>query len=160
MTRPVGAGSAGKYWRLVTISATLLACVGSFSSTACQQQTERRTLSAEVESAIGTVSDDIARERYDKIYQEASDLWKRDSTPEQSAEVLKTLHSKLGKVESRTLHSAIEQNNSGGPLKGEAYIVTYQTKFERGEGMETYTLIKQDGRWRLARYLVNSTALK
>jgi hypothetical protein len=117
-------------------------------------------MSADVEAAIGTVSDDIAQERYDKIYEEASDLWKRDSTSEQSTEVFKTLRSKLGKVESRTLHSAIEQSNSGGPLKGEAYIVTYQTKFERGEGMETYTLIKQGGQWRLARYLVNSTALK
>ena len=160
MSNPVGVASLSNYWGLVTISATLLACVVVISSSACQPQTERRTLSADVESAIGTVSDDIAQERYDKIYQEASDLWKRDSTPEQSAEVLKTLRSKLGKVESRTLHSAIDQSNSGGPLKGEAYIVTYQTKFERGEGMETYTLIKQDGRWRLARYLVNSTALK
>ena len=160
MSKPVDVRSVGNYWGIASISATLLACVVVFSSSACQPQTERRTLSADVESAIGTVSDDIAQERYDKIYKEASDLWRRDSTPEQSAEVLKTLHSKLGKVESRTLHSAIEQSNSGGPLKGEAYIVTYQTKFERGEGMETYTLIKQDGRWRLARYLVNSTALK
>jgi hypothetical protein len=117
-------------------------------------------MSPEVESTISTVSDDIAQERYDKIYEEASDLWKRDSTAERSAEVFRTLRLKLGKVESRTLHSAIEQVNSGGPLKGEAYIVTYQTQFERGEGMETFTLIKQDGRWRLARYLANSTALK
>jgi hypothetical protein len=45
-------------------------------------------------------------------------------------------------------------------LKGHAFIVTYQTKFERGEGMETFTLIEQNGRWVLARYLATSTALK
>ena len=114
----------------------------------------------EVESTIGTVSDDIAQERFDKVYSEASDLWKNDVNEDQSAQVLKSLHSKLGKVESRSVHSATEQQNSGGPLKGRAFIVTYQTKFERGEGMETFTLIEENGRWKLARYLVNSTALK
>jgi len=114
----------------------------------------------EVESLIGTVSDDIAQERYDKVYSESSELWKKDVTAEQSAEVLKALHSKLGKVDSRTVHSATEQQNSGGPLKGRAFIVSYQTKFERGEGMETFTLIEENGHWKLARYLVNSTALR
>ena len=115
---------------------------------------------AEVESVIGTVTDDIAQERYDKVYSEASSLWKQDSTAEQSAEVLKTLHAKLGTVENRVLHSATEQENSGGPLRGHVFIVTYQTKFERGEAMETFTVIDENGRWKLARYLVNSTALK
>lgn len=114
----------------------------------------------EVEEAIATVSDDIAAERYDKIYNEASDLWRRDSTAEQSAEVFKTLRTKLGKVTNRNVQSAIQQNNSGGALKGNAYIVSYQTKFERGEGMETFTLIEQNGHWLLARYFVNSTELK
>jgi hypothetical protein len=114
----------------------------------------------EVESVIGTVSEDIAEERYDKVYSEASQLWKQDATLEQSTETLKTLHSKLGRVESRTIHSATEQQNSGGPLKGRAFIITYQTKFERGEAMETYTLVEENGHWKLARYLVNSTALK
>jgi hypothetical protein len=114
----------------------------------------------EVESVVGTVTDDIAQERYDKVYRDSSELWKHDASPEQSAEVLKTLHTKLGKVESRALHSATEQQNSGGPLKGRAFIITYQTKFERGEAMETFTLIEENGHWLLARYLVNSTALK
>jgi hypothetical protein len=115
---------------------------------------------SEVESVIGTVSEDIAEERYDKVYTEASQLWKQDATLEQSTETLKTLHNKLGRVESRTIHSATEQQNSGGPLKGRAFIITYQTKFERGEAMETYTLVEENGQWKLARYLVNSTALK
>ena len=107
-----------------------------------------------------TGSDDIAEERYDKIYNEAATQWQQGSTLEQSTEVFKTLRSKLGKVQSHILHSATEQQNSGGPLKGRVYIVTYQTQFERGDGMETFTLVEQDGHWRLARYLANSTALK
>jgi hypothetical protein len=55
---------------------------------------------------------------------------------------------------------ATEQHNSGGSLKGDAFIITYQTKFEKGPGMETFTLVKRDNRWLLARYFVNSTALR
>ena len=126
----------------------------------CGAKTAVGGIPAGVESTINTVSDDIADERYDNVYNESSELWKRDVTREQSAEVLKTLHSKLGKVESRAVHSATEQQNSGGQLKGHAFIITYQTKFERAEAMETFTLIEENGHWMLARYLVNSTALQ
>jgi Protein of unknown function (DUF4019) len=126
----------------------------------CGQQTERGRVPSEVQEVVNTVGDQIAQERYEQIYNESSDLWKQDSTLEQSTQVFKTLHDKLGKVEHRTLHSATEQQNSGGALKGHAYILSYQTRFERGEAMETFTLIEQNGRWLLARYFVNSTALQ
>lgn len=141
------------------LSVTSLLVVTNFGS-ACALSNQRGRVPAEVETVVSTVSDDLAAERYDKIYRESSDLWKKDATPEQSAEVLKTLSSKLGKVETRFLHTATEQNNSGGALKGHAFIITYQTKFERGEAMETFTVIEESGRWKLARYQVNSTALK
>jgi Protein of unknown function (DUF4019) len=139
---------------IVCLLSALLLLVG------CGQKTSRSGIPPEVESVVGTVTDDIAQERYDKIYSESSELWKKDTSAEQSAEVLKTLHTKLGKVENRALHSATEQQNSGGALKGHAFIIIYQTKFERGEAMETFTLVENNGRWLLARYLVNSTALK
>ena len=72
----------------------------------------------------------------------------------------KTLRAKLGAFENRVLQSATEQQNSGGPLKGRAFIVTYRTRFQNGEGMETFTLVERDRQWQLARYFVNSTALK
>jgi len=137
----------------VLILLSLLVLVG------CGINSQRNRLPSEVESAINSVADDIAQERYDKIYYDASELWRQDVTKEQSAEVFKTLRARLGKVENRSLHSATEQQNSGGALKGNVYIVAYQTKFELGEGMETYTLVDRNGHWLLARYLVNSTAL-
>lgn len=106
------------------------------------------------------MTDDLEWERYEKIYQESSSHWKRDATLEQSTEVLKKLRTQLGKVENRSLHTATEQQNSGGPLQGHVFIVSYQTRFTNGQGMETFTLIEEGGRWALARYLVNSTALK
>jgi len=116
-------------------------------------------LPAEVEEVVTNVGSNLDEERYEQIYQESSDLWKRDVTLEQSNEVFKTLRTKLGKVESRALQSATEQQNSGGTLKGHVYILSYETRFERGSGMETFTLIEENGRWLLARYLVNSTNL-
>ena len=124
------------------------------------QTSDRRGVPAEIEETVRTISDDIAAERYEKIYNSASELWRQDATLEQSIATFKTLRTRLGNVENRNLQSAAEQQNSGGPLKGHAYIVTYQTKFQNGEGMEAFTLVEREGQWLLARYFVNSTALK
>jgi hypothetical protein len=126
----------------------------------CATNKGSRSVPTQVESTVSTLSDEIAAERYDKIYNEASELWRQTTSLEESTATFKTLRTKLGPMESRTLQSATEQQNSGGPLKGHAYIVNYRTKFQNGEGMETFTLVESDGRWLLARYFVNSTALK
>ena len=136
----------------LTLSLTLLA--------ACGLKSESRGVPAEVEAAIAAVSDDIAAERYQKVYNEADDLWRQELDLDKTVSVFKTLRAKLGKLVNRELHSAKEQENSGGPLKGRAFMVSYQSRFEKGEGMETFTLVERDHQWRLARYFVNSTALK
>jgi hypothetical protein len=138
----------------------LIVLLSALSVAACGGDVDRPRVPTEVNDVITTVGDDIAQERYDKIYNEASELWRRDATLEQSNEVFKTMRTKLGKVESRSLNSAAEQQNSGGPLKGHVFLLSYETRFERGDGMENFTLIEENGRWALARYFVNSTALK
>ena len=160
MTKECGAGRLRKLTKTRSRQALLALLLTTALVSGCGLKNEGGSIPPEVDSLVGTVSDDIASERYEKIYNESATQWKQDSSLEQSTEVFKTLRSRLGKVESRVLHSATEQNNSGGPLQGRAFILTYQTKFERGEGMETFTVVEQDGQWRLARYLVNSTALK
>ena len=123
-------------------------------------QLQRGRVPSEVQEVITNIGEQIRQESYDQIYNESSERWKQDVTLEQSNETFKTLRTKLGQVEIRSLHSATEQENSGGALKGHVFILSYQTRFERGEGMETFTLIEENGQWRLARYLVNSTALQ
>ena len=145
--------------REVSVS-TLILFLSLSTLSACRQEAERPRVPAEVQEVVTNVGENIAQERYEEIYNESSDLWRKDVTLEQSNEVFKTLRTKLGKVESRSLNSATEQQNSGGVLKGHVYILTYQTRFERGDGMETFTLIEENGRWLLARYFVNSMALK
>jgi hypothetical protein len=127
---------------------------------ACTPKATREGVPHDVESVIANVSDEIEQGRYEEIYNQAADEWRRDSTLDQSSAVFKTLKDKLGRISSRALHSATEGNNSRGPLPGHSFVVTYETKFERGEGMETFTLVERNGHWLLARYFVNSTALK
>jgi hypothetical protein len=146
--------------RRLSLSIFIIVFLSSLTVSACRQDADRGRVPGEVSEVIATVGENISQERYEEIYDQSSDLWKKDVTRERSNEVFKTLRAKLGKVESRTLHSATEQQNSGGVLKGHVYILTYQTRFEHGEAMETFTLIEDNGRWLLARYLVNSTALK
>ena len=138
----------------------LIVLLSALSVVACGREANRGRVPSEVQEVIASVGDDIAQERYEKIYNESSELWRRDVTLDQSNQVFKTLRTKLGKVTSRSLHSATEQQNSGGPLKGHVFILSYETNFERGDGMENFTLIEENGRWLLARYFVNSTALK
>ena len=122
---------------------------------------ERRSgLTAEATAAIDEVTEDIAQGRSEKIYQEAAEEWRQSATPEQSKAILDRVRNTLGKVESRSFVSGREQQNASGNLPDSTLIITYNTKFEHANGMETFTLIKRDGRWRLARYFVNSDALK
>ncbi len=137
----------------------LLILLLSFASGGCTLKASRGGIPTEVDSVIGTVGDDITEGRYEKIYKEAADEWRHDATLEQSNATFATLKNKLGKVQNRALHSATEENNSGGRLAGHSFVVSYKTKFERGEGMETFTLVERNGHWLLAGYFVNSTAL-
>lgn len=144
----------------VSIARLVLFITALCLAAGCGLRSQSRGVPAEVEAVIATVSEDLAAGRFEKIYNEAADLWKAELTLEETVSVFKTLQAKLGKMENRTLHSAKEQDNSGGPLKGNVFIVSYESHFEKGDGMETFTLVERDHQWRLARYFVNSTALK
>jgi hypothetical protein len=127
---------------------------------ACTLKASRNGIPPEVDALVATFTDDLEEGRYEKIYNEAADEWRRDATLEQSNKVFETLKNKLGKPGNRALQSASEQNSSNGQLAGHSFLLLFETKFERGEGMETFTLVERGGRWQLARYFVNSTALK
>jgi Protein of unknown function (DUF4019) len=130
----------------------------SFVSNSCALKAGRGGVPAEVEAVVATVSEDIAAERYEKIYNEADEEWRHDATLEKTTEIFTTLKGKLGQTRSRQLHTASEENRSNGRL-GHSFVLTYETTFERGEGMETFTLVERKGHWLLAKYLVNSTSL-
>ena len=126
----------------------------------CALKASRQGVPAEVESVVATVGEDAEEGRYEKIYNEADEQWRQDSTLEKTTAVFSTVKNKLGKVKNRQLHTAAEENRSNGRLPGHSFVLTYDTKFERGDGMETFTLIERNGHWFLAKYFVNSMALQ
>ncbi len=87
------------------------------TAAACRQDAERGRVPSEVNEVIASVGENIAQERYEQIYNESSDLWKKDVTLDQSNEVFKTLRTKLGKIESRTLNSATRATEFGRPAE-------------------------------------------
>ncbi len=137
-------------------------------SFACGQGARRNGMPTGAPAALDTAIEDIDAGRYDKLYQEAADEWRKASTLDQSKTTFKTLHDKLGNVRNRELQTAREEQTSTGPISGHSLVVVYQTTFDqtRGttpqpvKGMETFTLLERRGRWYLARYFVTSDALK
>jgi hypothetical protein len=113
-----------------------------------------------IDSVVKGVTEDITAGLYEKIYNEAAEEWRHDATLEQSNAVFSAVKNKLGRVESRTVQAASEQTDSSDRLPGHSFVITYQTKFERSDGIETFTLVERNGHWLLARYVVSSTVLK
>jgi hypothetical protein len=135
---------------LLTLSVLVtLSCTG----------TRRSGIPAGAQTALDAAIADIDAGQYDKLYEEASDEWKRQSV-DQSKSNLQTLRDKLGRARTRDLQTAREEQTSTGPVPGHSVTVIYQTSFDRGEGIETFTLIEHSGRWALAKYYVSSSGLK
>ena len=150
----VSAGLSLKFSRPYHCFSMLVALL--ILTTGCALKASREGIPPQVQSVIDTASRDIADGNYEKIYSEAAEEWRQAATPEQSGATLKALKDKLGDVKSRTYHSATEQDSTS----SHTFVITYRASFDRAEGMETFTLVERDGRWQLARYFVNSDALK
>jgi hypothetical protein len=143
--------------RVVLLIVCLLALVAVFG---CTLKTSREGIPSQAQSTIDQVGEEIPAGRYDQIYDDSADEYKHANTHEQSGAVFKMVKAKLGNVKSRTLHSATERDSPGGEIPGHSLMISYQTTFDRGEGMETFTLLERDGKWLLAGYFVNSSGLK
>jgi hypothetical protein len=138
----------------------LVLFVLSLLLSSCQEGVRRTGIPAAAQNVLETAIEDIDAGRYEKLYQEASDEWRRDATLEQSKATFRTLNDKLGRIRTRTFETAREEQTGTAPIAGHSLVVIYQTSFEHAEGMETFTLIERNGKWYLARYYVTSTALK
>ena len=127
---------------------------------ACNASVRRSGIPGGAQAALDAAIEDIDAGRYDKLYQEASDEWRAQSSVEDSKATFQTLRSRLGNARTRTQETAREEQTSTGPVAGHSVTVIYQTTFDRGEGIETFTLVERGGRWALAKYYVSSSGLK
>jgi len=127
---------------------------------ACSQGVRRSGVPAGAQSVLDASINDIDAGRYDKLYHEAADEWRNEASLDESKATFQKLRDKLGKMRTRNLQSAHEEQTSTAPIAGHSVTAIYQTAFERGDGMETLTLIERGGKWYLAKYYVTSNALK
>jgi hypothetical protein len=126
-------------------------------SAACGAQQKRSGLPSGAQGTIDDITSDLARGDYDKIYADAADEWRQTARADESRANLERLRTSLGNVLSRAQLGA---NETLASVTDHMLVVSYNTKFERADAIETFTLVERDGRWRLARYAVNSNALK
>src|SRR6266576_780141 len=95
-TRGRGETGTGKRGVLVWLTITLVLVV--LASVACALQASHQGVPPEVESVVTTVGEDAEEGRYEKIYNEADEQWRQDSTLEQTTAVFSTVKNKLGKI--------------------------------------------------------------
>jgi len=128
--------------------------------TGCASNMRRSGIPAPAQAALQAAIDDIDGGRYDKLYQDSADEWRHQSSLEESKATLMRMREKLGTARTRTQQTAREEQTSTAPVAGHSVTVIYQTTFDRGEGIETFTLIERGGNWALAKYYVSSSGLR
>jgi|ERR1051325_836979 len=126
----------------------------------CNTGARRSGIPAGAQAALDSSIEAIDAGRYDEVYEEASDEWRSQSTLDQSKATLQMLRDKLGRAHTRDLQTAREEQTGTAPVAGHSVTVIYQTSFDRGDGMETFTLVEHGGRWALAKYYVSSSGLR
>ncbi|MCA1635024.1 MAG: DUF4019 domain-containing protein [Acidobacteria bacterium] len=106
------------------------------------------------------MTEDIAAGRDAKVYEDAAEEWRAAVSADENARMLGRVRERLGRVESRALHTGREQQSAAAPLSGHSLELVYRTRFERGEATEKFTMLERGGRWLLAGYSVSSDTLK
>ena len=141
-------------------SRTFFVCTLLICFAACNASVRRSGIPAGAQTALQDAIDDIDAGRYDRLYQEAADEWRNQSSLEDSKATMQMMNSKLGKARTRTQQTAREEQTSTAPVAGHSVTVIYQTTFDHGEGIETCTLVEHGGKWALAKYYVSSSGLR
>jgi len=126
----------------------------------CSTGMRRSGIPASAQTALDTATQEIDAGRYEELYNEASDEWRNQSSLDQTKVTFEKLRERLGNVRTRSLETAREEQTSTAPVAGHSVTVMYQTTFDRGDGIETFTLVEHGGRWALAKYYVSSSGLK
>ncbi|MDT7604672.1 MAG: hypothetical protein QOF61_2669 [Acidobacteriota bacterium] len=125
----------------------------------CAVDQHRSGLPSGAQNVVDDLTDAIAAGNFSQIYAGAADEWRATVSPEESEKILARVRDRLGRVQSRVPVRATEQADAGGAV-GHTLSISYNTKFERADAIESFTLVERQGRWQLARYSVNSDALK
>jgi hypothetical protein len=139
--------------RVMRVCLVLLAGVVSMRGVAMVGQ-DARVNAAQGAAAAWLALTDATR--YGDSWRAASGVLQAAVSEEIWAHDLQTMRSPLGKVEARTLKSAVYQKTLQGAPDGEYVVVVYETGFaHRQSAVETVTAgLEKDGVWRVAGYVI------
>jgi hypothetical protein len=139
---------------------TCLVALLLLSSIACAIDRHRSGLPPGAQTVIDELTEEIAAGEFNQVYVNASDEWRATVSAEENERILARVRDTFGRVQSRAAVRAAERGDESGALADHTVSISYNTKFERGDAIESFTLVERQGQWRLARYAVNSNALK
>src|SRR5256885_13140694 len=114
---------------------------------ACNASVRRSGIPAGAQTALDIAIEDIDAGRYDKLYQEASDEWRAQSSVEESKATFQKLRDRLGNARTRTQATAREEQTSTGPVARHSVTGNFQNTFEPGEGVGNLTPDDPRGSW-------------
>ena len=144
--------------RVRRFALTFAVCLAALALlAACAAGGRRSGLPPGAQEVIDSLTEDVAEGRFDEVYAAAAAEWRATASADESRAILARVRDKLGRVQSRVPIGATDQPNAAA---GHTLLVSYNTKFERADAIESVTLVEREGRWQLARYAVNSDALK
>jgi hypothetical protein len=137
-----------------------LASLLLLSSFGCAIDRHRTGLPAGAQEVIDELTREIAAGEFARVYETAADEWRASVSAEENERILARVRDTFGRVQSRSPVSASERGEAGGARGEHTVLVSYDTRFERGDAIESFTLVERGGHWQLARYAVNSDAFK
>ena len=143
--------------RKIAILIFIAVLLGAF---ACGGGARRNGIPPAAQTVLDSAIQDIDEGNYDKLYLEASDEWRNQVSPEDSKVKMQQMRDSMGKVKTRTLQTAREEQTSTAPVAGHSLTAFYQATFDKGAGMEAFVLVEHGGRWYLAKYYVTSSGVK
>lgn len=139
---------------------TFLVALLLSSSLACAIDRHRSGLPPGAQTVIDELTEEIAAGDFNQVYASAADEWRATVSAEENEKILARVRDTFGRVQSRAPVRADERGVGAGAQGGHTVSISYNTKFERGDAIESFTLLERDGRWQLARYAINSNAFK
>ncbi|TME74753.1 MAG: DUF4019 domain-containing protein [Chloroflexi bacterium] len=111
------------------------------------------------ETAIARFHEQLDAEKYDEIWMEADDAFKKVTAQADFSALLGAVHRKLGRVVSTTQTGVFSQDRAGTDISGSFISFTYETTFADGSGTEKFNWRVDGKQVRLVGYNINSNAL-
>ena len=92
--------------------------ISLFLPISCSEGIRRSGIPAGAQNALDTSIEDIDAGRYEKLYNEAADEWRRNASLDESKATFQRLRDKLGTARRRDLQTAREEQTATAPIAG------------------------------------------